>query len=196
MDPVLLSRHLRSSSAAEGCLAPSSLVEENVIRSQHKITQDFCDYTQTCQDTWLHPGAGVRQRVGKVTLQDGSVRLYSVKSGEKHLEVSVATTPSSVPHGGAKVVSVCTQPNMDAVRLLGLVIVTQRPDHAYTHGRQRWRVCAAGLWTFDEESNVAGAQTYSARTATYRKFWLCHHQPLRPKSPSCQPSYSGTPQGT
>lgn len=79
-----------------------------------------------------------QQRVATVTLQDGSIRLYSVKSGEKHLEVSVATTPSFVPHGGAKVVHVCAQPDTEAVCVLSLVILGQRPDHTCTHRRQRW----------------------------------------------------------
>lgn len=73
-------------------------------------------------------------RVGTLTLEDGGKRLESVQSGEKHLEVPVATAPPSVPHRGAEVVGVCTQPHVDAVSVLSLVILRQRPHHTWTQG--------------------------------------------------------------
>ena len=88
---------------------------------------------------WKVKGHRWRQRGVKVTLQDGSVCLESLKSREEHLEVPVATTPSSVPRGKPKVVSVCTQPHLDAVGVPSLVIFRQRPHHTYAHRGQQWR---------------------------------------------------------
>lgn len=71
-------------------------------------------------------------RVGTVTLEDGGKRLQSVQSGEKHLKVPVATAPPSVPRRGAEVVRVRTQPHVDAVGVLSLVVLRQRPHHTWT----------------------------------------------------------------
>ena len=68
------------------------------------------------------------------TSYDGSVRAYSVQAGEKHLEVSVSAAPAFVPRWGAVVVSVGTQPHVDTVSAVSLVVFIQSSDHTY---RQR-----------------------------------------------------------